>query len=752
MRLAEFILRRPRWILIAFALISLALGVGLTRLRVDNSLDPMYPDGSPVTALRGEVARTFGAGKLLVAVVEGDIYTAQGLTDLGRLTDAVHEVPGIGRVTSAANAQLMQDDDGLLRIEDLVNPDRLAPQDIAAIREELRTSELYGNGLLVNDDGTAATVVIEVDENADTAAAVDGVQQALAANWPGHASLAGGPLVEVEMGKTVRRDLPLLAGLAAAMIVVMLFLNFRTAQGALLPLLTIAVGLEWSMGAMGWLGGRITTLNIIGPVAILAVGSSFSLHLLGRYVFELGQGASKRRAIALSVGETGLGVLISGIAIAAAMGTFTLSRMPTVRVLGLLTGGGVLAALLASLLLLPAMLRLLPPPRHLPDAHAGATLGPLLRRLARGVAARRWPVVIAALVLVAVSGVCATRIVPNTAVLSYFRKDSPVTKSYEVVERTFGGSSQVQVRVQGDIQDPELLRAMLAFQARVEAIPGVGSSTSIANVLRAIHQALTGEDALPATREAVAQELLVYQLSGDMDALTQFMTLDGRQALVTITNKSASTAQIKRIDAAIRQAADETLASRSELGYTGLSLLQLAIEDSLLHDFILSLTLALALVIVIDSMVRSIAAALVTIVALLATIALQYGVLGALGLPLDLATMLLGALAIGVGDYAIHLTVRYMEERRRTGTPEEAMERAIVTSGRSIAFTALTLGAGFASMTVSHFVPIRTLGALMTFTVASVGIMSLTLLPAACLIFLRNPRSPRTSQEVARHA
>src|SRR5690606_39026568 len=88
---------------------------------------------------------------------------------------------------------------------------------------------------------------------------------------------------------------------------------------------------------------------------------------------------------------------------------------------------------------------------------------------------------------------------------------------------------------------------------------------------------------------------------------------------------------------------------------------------------------------------------------------------------------------------AIHLTVRYMEERRLGRPPEPAMTNAILSSGRSILFTALTLGAGFAAMIVSQFVPVSTLGSLMTFTVLSVGTASLTLLPAACLIFLRNP-------------
>ncbi|HKI55856.1 MAG TPA: MMPL family transporter [Trueperaceae bacterium] len=736
-----------------FAVVTVALGIGLSRMAFDDSIAAMYPDNSPVTILHHQVERTFGTGKLMVAVLEGDIYTPAALTDLDRVTTALQRVQGVQRVTSLANATRMTDDQGLLRIESLVDPQHLDPQNIAGIRSFLQTSDLYGHGRLVNAQGTAASVILQIDDKASSRVVVPNIERVLAVQWPGPAHLAGGPLFEVEMHAIASRDLPLLCGLAGLLILAMLYLNFRTLSGALLPMLTVVTGLIWSMGTMGWLGARLTTLNVIGPVAILAVGSSFSLHLLGRYVYDLAMGRGKDEAIRLAVSETGLGVLISGIAIAAAMCTLVLSSMPTVRVLGLFTAGGVLTALAASLLLLPAILHLLPAPKRVPKHDAPTAISGRLRGLARFVAHNRWAIVAAAAALAACAGLGASRIVPNTAVLSYFTKDSAVRRSYDVVERTFGGASQLEVVVTGDLEDPELLRAMLAFEQGVDAIPGVGSSTSIADVIRTIHRTLSGEPGLPATRQAVAQELLVYQMSGDVGDITQLMTLDAGQGIVEITTGASSTQELHRVYNAIQHVAAGTLEGHAELGYTGLSLLQLAIEKALLHDFIVSLTLAILVVIVIDSLVRSLPAALVTILALLVTIVLQYGVLGYLGIPLDLATMLLGALAIGVGDYAIHLTVRYMEERRRGHDPEVAMERSLTTSGRSIFFTALTLGAGFAAMIVSNFVPIRTLGSLMDFTVASIGIMSLTLLPAACLIFLRNPRSPRTThREVSKHA
>lgn len=742
-RLAQITLTRSRLVIVGFTLVTLVLGIGLTRIVFDDSIESMYPDGAPLTVLQHQLEQTFGAGKLLVAVVEGDIYTPQRLTDLARLTTALQGIPGVERVTSVANATRMADDDGLLRIDQVVDPQHLSAADIAGIRDFLASSSLYGHGRLVNEQGTAASVLMQISTSGNPHAIVRAVRTTLASDWHGQAHLAGSPLFEVEMRNIARRDLPLLVGLAALLIVLVLYLNFRTVRGALLPLLAVGIGAVWAVGAMGWLGTPLTILNVIGLVAILAVGSSFSLHLLGRYVYELSLGRARDDAIRLAVSETGLGVLISGVAISAAMTTLVLSSIPTVRAMGLLTAGGVLSALVASLLLFPAILRHLPAPRRLPAHEGPSALSGPLRGLARFVARRRHPILIAAAVLAAVGGIGASRIVPDTAVLAYFRKDSALRQNFDLVAHVFGGTSQVEVQVKGDLTDPQLLRAMLAFERGVDSIPGVGTSTSIADVIQTIHEALTGSSGLPATPQAVAQELLVYQMSGNVSDITQLMTLDHRQGLIQITTSASSTERVQQILHGIEGVAATTIGQRAELGYTGPMLLQLAIQDALLHDFIVSLTLAIGLVVIIDSLVRSMRAALVTILALLVTIVLQYGVLGYLGLPLDLATMLLGTLAIGVGDYAIHLTVRYMEERRRGQSPEAAMEQSLMTSGRSIVFTALTLGAGFAAMITSNFVPIRTLGMLMDFTVVSIGVMSLTVLPAACLVFLRDPRPPK---------
>lgn len=742
-RIIDFTLAHARLMIAVFVAVSLFMGAGIARLKVDYSTDSFSPTENPLIRHTKEVEDAYNTGKAVIAVLYADdVFSPDRLTALRAISDELSGRDGVINVVSLANAKRMQESDGILQTSDLVpaDPGALTAEEIGGIKRYLASNYAMKDGLLVSKDGKSATLIVTIERGRNENKITGDIEAAISRHWKGSFDIAGNPVLGREI-LSVIMGVPLLVLVAFLVILVFLFLNFRTLHGVFLPFIQLLVGLLWGMGFIGWTGLSFQVLMAIAPIAILAVGSSFSLHLLGRYYLELSKGRPKKEAIRVMVEETGLGVFVSGLAISVSMLTFLLSEMQMVRGMGLLTAVGVFSCMLAALFLLPAVLGLLPAPRVANNSHANGGLSVPLRRFGQNVA--RHPRLIlavgAALVLVSVVGIF--RIVPDTSIVAYFSKDSQAIRGMRAIERVFGGSTGISVVVNGDLQDPKLLGEMIKFQEDARSIPGVGPAQSIATIVRTLHETLTGEAAMPASRELVAQELLVYQSSGSVDDLTHMANLDYSQGVISIIASQTSSHETKLTLSRLEELAKKDMPTASSVEILGDGMILVILEEIIFKDFIISLTLALLLVVCVDSLIRSVRAALVTITVLLFTIALQYGVLGAFGLRFTMATALMGALAIGVGDYAIHLTVRYMEDRRRGLSPERAVEEAIATSGRSIFFTSLTLGAGFAMLTFSQFVPVADLGRLMVFTVFAVGIASLTLLPAACLVFLRNPVS-----------
>ncbi|MFZ4617777.1 MAG: efflux RND transporter permease subunit [Rectinemataceae bacterium] len=746
-RFWEAMLKNSGWVVLAFVIVTVVMVAGARRIVKDTSAEAMNPDHNPIVALNDSINKDFNVGRNEIFVLHADsVFTPKHLTEIRAITAGLEAVHGVKKVTSLSNASRLVESDGVLSSGDLVPADNPGEEEIAGIRRYLDTNYLFKSGFLAAQDGTSTNIVVEFEDSADLPIIMADMVRPVDANWTGTYDLTGIPSLESYLLDAVKIDLPFLGGLAIFVILFMFAVNYRSFLGVWLPLLQILVGLVWGAGSFGWIGMKFQSLTIIAPIAILAVGSSFTLHLLGRYFLELSRGTEKQKAILEVMNHTALGVFVSGLAITASMLTFLLSDLGMVRGLGLFSALGVCAAMISSLTLFPALLHLLPAPKVHVKLEEGGGLGKLLRGLGHWIAARPKAILGtgAALLLVASFGIFL--IVPNTALIGFFRPDSSVILGMKAVDKAFGGSTSARMLVDGDLRDPELLKALLAYQEDVRSIPGVGTSTSIATLMRALHETLSGEAGMPQTQNLVAQELLVYESSGSVDDLTSLVNLDFTQGIVTFITPRLSTGETKALFAKLRQRADAIIGDRAKVQFAGDVLTETAIEAVIIRDFIISLTLALALVILIDSLIRSLRAALVTIIVLTSTIVLQYGVMGLAGLPFNLATALAGALAIGVGDYAIHLTVRYMEDRKSGLSPEDAIATALSTSGRSVAFTAMTIGGGFTALIFSRIMPVSTLGAVMVLTVVLVGAATLTLLPAACVLFLRNPQKTKGGQ------
>jgi len=735
------LLRHSWLVVIVFTLATVVMIAGAHTIRMDSSANAINPEHNEIVELNDRINKEFNSGRTEVFVLYADdIYTAEHLKEIKRITGELKSIDGVLKVTSLSSMTKMIERDGVFEASDMVPDGDLSATDVRDIKGYVASNYMLKSGLLTTKNGTATLVIAEFLDSADLPSLVKAMEKPVRETWTGKYDLAGIPSLESFLLQTMHRDLPVLGGIALLIIVCLFLLNFRSVLGALLPVLQIVIGLIWGAGGFGWLHLKFQQLTIIAPVAILAVGSSFTLHLLGRYFLELSRGTPKEEAILRVLNHTGIGIFVSGLAITASILTFQLSALAMIRGLGIFIAIGVFSCMLSSLLLLPAILHLLPAPKVRIDMENSPFLAKGLRRLGDWVCRYPKRIVAVSLAVLAVAAFGVTRIVPNTALVAFFRPDSPVILGMNAVNRTFHGSTTAKVLVTGNLKDPKLLESMLEFQEATRSIRGVGPSTSIASLIRSIHETLTGQAGLPTSEDLVAQELLVYQASGaSLDDVTSLVNLDYSRGVINFIVPRLSTPETKVLVEELSKLTGTYMGTKATVQFAGDVLSETALEQVLIRDFIVSLTLALILVIFVDSLIRSFRAALVTIIVLVSTIILQYGILGLTGSPFNMATALVGALAIGVGDYAIHLTVRYMEDRQSGLGPEDAIKRTLVTSGRSIFYTALTIGGGFIALTFSQLVPVATLGGIMVLTVVIVGVATLTLLPAACVLFLRNP-------------
>jgi predicted RND superfamily exporter protein len=166
---------------------------------------------------------------------------------------------------------------------------------------------------------------------------------------------------------------------------------------------------------------------------------------------------------------------------------------------------------------------------------------------------------------------------------------------------------------------------------------------------------------------------------------------------------------------------------------------------------ILSMTKSytLALLIVTPLMVLllgSLRGGLIAMIPNLIPIVLTLGLMGWLGFPLDFATMMIGAIILGVAvDDTIHFVQNFQRFYRESGDPEGAVRRTLETTGRAMLFTSIVLAAGFFIWTLATMASVVNLGVFAGFAVIAAFLADVLVAPALMMLFQRRMAATNTA-------
>jgi predicted RND superfamily exporter protein len=160
------------------------------------------------------------------------------------------------------------------------------------------------------------------------------------------------------------------------------------------------------------------------------------------------------------------------------------------------------------------------------------------------------------------------------------------------------------------------------------------------------------------------------------------------------------------------------------------------LDRSLVSSQLTSLLIAIVLVIALVSLIfRSIAEGIYAGIPIIATIAVLYGVMGITGIPLNVVTVLVASVSMGIGiDYAIHYIAHFNDALQRGYELESAVEEAMMISGKAILINFISVSAGFLMLVFSDLMPMVYFGSMIGLSMLGSSMGALTLLPAILLL------------------
>ncbi|MDH5386539.1 MAG: MMPL family transporter, partial [Candidatus Aminicenantes bacterium] len=413
------------------------------------------------------------------------------------------------------------------------------------------------------------------------------------------------------------------------------------------------------------------------------------------------------------------------------------------RQLGVLASFGILFALAASLLFIPAVVSFIPKPRPVIHPNNEASKRHLLDRIlhffGHFVSRRPKAIVIASVssVLILSAGIFFIHVDsdPNR----YFPHDSPLVYASDLINEKLGGAQSVSIVVSGDIKEPRVMNKIDWLERKIGELPEVGNTSSIARVVRMMSRALhdegeEGYDAIPDSRNAVAQYFELYSMSGDPEDSEKMVDFPYENALITARINTTSTPKLNEVKKQIM----EMIKNDEEVNLVGgFAFILSDIARIIVNGQLLSLGLAIVIVgILLMFLFRSVMAGIVSSIPLGFSVIVLFSLMGIFRIELNIATTMLSSIMIGVGvDYTIHFLWRYRSERRKGLMPQDAAKKTLTTTGRGIVFNAFSVIVGFLVLFTSGFMPIRFFGFLIVVSIFSCLVGALVFIPALCLVF-----------------
>ncbi|MAF64144.1 MAG: hypothetical protein CMJ84_00605, partial [Planctomycetes bacterium] len=769
---------------VALTVVIAIAGIAAVGLKTDNSIDVFLVEGDADYERFEDFRQRFGSNEiLLLAVQDPQLLTTAGLERLDGLEAGLR----------AIDAQLV----AAGTVKQAVIGTIRGPHSFPVVRElvaegdtdALKRLPIVSGTFLVQNDhapiGMLLTVLRSPLNGPDRTAFVGEVDTWLADQESPGTKIwaAGSPILNVNLDRASRGQSRTLFPFLFLVALVVLWVLSRSVRAALAMAATTIVTVPSAVCLLAVTGHSMNMITTTMPAVLMVLCFAASLHLYRAFADEDPAAVSDRVAADRARRHVMRPCFLASVATALGFLSLAISDLGPIRQMGVFCACGIAVSFLAAMTLLPALFALGAVPRRARKPGVeGATPCPLPPQ-------RPSRVLPVTLVVFAICGVGLTRLDIESAAIRFLRRDHPVVQAWDHIQGSGAGIAPIEIMLRVPdatiLEDPTTLAKIAAAVRDARAVEMISDAWSVPATLTLLDAELSAilaqdprrasalapmrEQALaavpaetpPAVRAGVALAPLLGALSGRTDpppliAGLPADALNGARGLVRTALSRSGAGAVVRIHLAtvatevsdFRQVMDdidvvtqrlEASVPGSRVETTGLGPMLIRMQSYLIESQIKSLAGAGVLVMLILLIgLRSIRLALVGAVPNIAPLIVVFGVLGWLGVNLDVATVMVGAIALGIAvDDTTHVLSTYDRRLRRPVATRKALDHV----WWPVLSTSLMSTAGFSVLAFSDFAPMMKFGIVTASAMALANLGDLVLLPALLLWF--GPRPDR---------
>jgi len=813
----QWVLEKPKFWLGVIVLAMLGFGFTVTHFKLDASSDSLVLENDEDLRYYRTVNKAYGTDDFLVITwtPKTDLLSDESLSGLQSLKDDLLKVGRVEKVISILDVPLFNSPRiTLSELSENVRTLKTEGLDKKLAARELTESPIYSKLLVSTDGKTTALLALYkrddkyfnlletrndlrekkwdsklTEEEAATLKRVSfefkqylaevldrqalEVQQVrdIIDRYRDRADifLGGLPMITSDMIAYIESDLSVFGIAVTALMILVMWLFFRSKRWVFLPMLTCAISVWMMVGALGWLDWRVTVISSNFVSILIIITISLTIHLIVRYgeLYAENPGANQTQLVSDTVRLMFQPCFFTAITTIVAFCSLVVSDIRPVIDFGWIMTLGISLTFVISFIFFPSFLKMMTPKPSV-SAHD------ITKRMTNGIAliALQYKNKILALfaVLAVASGIGLTKMGVDNRFIDYFKDTTEIYRGMSVIDKQLGGTTPMEILIDADQnfydylemlekekdefedddpfaeheekQDenywfhPNKLLEVEKVHDYLESLPEIGKVLSMGTTLKMV-RFLNGDEVPEDYDLAVYRKVLPENARKSF--LDPYMSKDANQMRITLrieeTDPRLNRGEL--IEKIKRHLVDNMGIAEDRIRITGMAVMFNNMLVSLYTSQIETLSLVfVAILIMFIFLFRRLLLAVLAIIPNVFSAIFILGFMGWMDIPLDMMTITIAAITIGIGvDDTIHYIHRYQREFRLDASYRESLIRCHGSIGRAIYYTSITVTVGFSILTLSNFIPTIYFGLLTGLAMILALLGNLFLLPLLIVQF-----------------
>jgi len=779
-------------IVVIFVLVA-GIASQLPSLKIDTTTEGFLHKSDPMRVQYDEFRDQFGRDeKLMIAVKTQNIFDLDFLEKLDRFHHALEdELPNIKGVDSLINARNTYGIEGELIVEPLIDNLPQNNEDLISLKETVTNNSLYKNSLY-SEDFRMTTVTIDTETYSNNGASQEATNLEFDDSLEFDDDSIGGQrlyLTDAENDEIISQtqqimqrfnddnfeiylsgsaaiagifkqalmnDSVIFISLMMIVIMIVLFVLFRRISGVILPLSCVSLTLIMTVSLMSIFSAPFTMATQIMPTFLLAVVTSASIHLLAVFYKDFAKTNDKKKSLRYAMGHSGLAIIMTSVTTAVGLWSFSFSGVAPVADLGVFASSGVMVGLVFTLVFLPALVSVtnfkVVKQKSSEDEYS------LMDRALIGISVfattRPKLIISVSTVLIICAAIIAAQLRFSHFPLQWLPEDNFARVATEAVDENLKGSLTLEVIIDTEktngLYNPELLRVIDDVSKNINSISTgnmfVGKVISYIDVIKETNRALNENRdeyyAIPDDSDLIAQEFLLFESSGNND-LASLVDANYSKARLTLKTPFIDSLEANTFIDNAQIYLDQKFGSLAKVTFTGIGTLMTVTFEEAIYSSAVSYILAFSLItILMVLLIGNLKIGLISMIPNLLPIVILSTIMVIFKMPLDMFTLLIGAIALGLAvDDTVHFMHNFRRYELQYNDVDKAVRLTLMGTGRAITLTSIVLALGFLVLTFSQMNNMFDFGVLTASAILVALLADFFLMPAIMKLIIKDRTS-----------